>query len=106
MISTAVARNSSLGEGVEHSALFPEDLVCLSILMATEEGDLALDPFIGSGTTGRVSNAHRRFYVGMISSNTLGTAGLYTDSQPSLTCSLHFFISFPLETDFFFAIFE
>mgnify|MGYP001997934804 CR=1 FL=1 len=64
MISTAVARNSSLGEGVEHSALFPEDIVCLSILMATEEGDLALDPFMGSGTTGRVSNAHKRFFVG------------------------------------------
>ena len=64
MIFTAVARNSSLVEGVEHSALFPEDIVCLSILMATEEGDLALDPFMGSGTTGRVSNAHKRFFVG------------------------------------------
>ena len=28
------------------------------------------------------------------------------DSEPSFPCSLHFFISFPLETDFFFAIFE
>ena len=61
MISTAVARNSSLGEGVEHPAPFPEDIVHLSILMATDEGDLALDPFMGSETIGRVSNAHNRF---------------------------------------------
>ena len=61
VISTAVARNSSLGEGVEHHAPFPEDIVHLSILMATDEGDLVLDPFMGSETIGRVSNAHNRF---------------------------------------------
>ena len=38
--------------------------VHLPILMATEEGDLVLDTFMGSGTTGRVSNAHKRFFVG------------------------------------------
>ena len=83
VISAAVVRNSLLGEGLEHPVPFPEDFVRLPILMATEEGDLALDPFVGSGTTGRVSNAHKRFFVGKISSNTLGTTGLYTDSQPS-----------------------
>ena len=61
MISTAVARNSSLGEGVEHPAPFPEDIVHLSILMATDEGDLVLDPFMGSETIGCVSNADNRF---------------------------------------------
>ena len=64
VISTAVVRNSLLGEGLEHPAPFPEDIVCLSILMVTEEGDLALDPFMGSGTTGSVSNARKRFFVG------------------------------------------
>ena len=59
-----MARNSPLGDGVEHPAPFPEDIVHLPILMATEEGDLVLDPFMGSGTTGRVSNAHKRFFVG------------------------------------------
>ena len=63
VVSTAVARNSSLGEGVEHPAPFPEDIVRLPILMATEDGDLALDPFKRSGTTGRVSNVHKRFFV-------------------------------------------
>ena len=61
VISTAVARNSSPGEAVEHPAPFPEDIVHLSILMATDEGDLVLDPFMGSETIGRVSNAHNRF---------------------------------------------
>ena len=64
VISTAVARNSSLGEGVEHPAPFPEDIVHLSILMAIDEGDLVLDSVMGSGTTGRVSKAHKRFFVG------------------------------------------
>ena len=47
MISTVMARNSSLGRGMEHLALFPEDIVHLPILMATKEGDLLLDPLMG-----------------------------------------------------------
>ena len=54
MISTAVVRNSSLGKGLEHPAPFPEDIVHLSILMATDEGDLVLDPFMGSEATERI----------------------------------------------------
>ena len=64
VISTAAARNSSLGEGVKYPALFPENIVHLPILMATKEGDLLLDPLMGYRTIGRVSNAHRRFFVG------------------------------------------
>ena len=65
MISTVMARNSSLGKGVEHLALFPEDIVHLPILMATKEDDLVLDPLMGYGTTGRVSNARKHFFVGL-----------------------------------------
>ena len=32
--------------------------------MAIDEGDLVLDSVMGSGTTGRVSKAHKRFFVG------------------------------------------
>jgi DNA modification methylase len=64
VISTAVAKNSSFGEGVEHPAPFPEAIVHLPILMTTTKGDTVLDPFMGSGTTGRVANAHKRFFVG------------------------------------------
>ena len=38
----------------------------LPILMATEEVDLVLDPFMGSGTTGRSLNTHKRFLWDMI----------------------------------------
>ena len=71
MISTAVARNSSLGEGVKHPVPFPEDIVHLSILMATDEGDLVLDPFMGSEATAHVSNALNRFFWDMPCNNTL-----------------------------------
>jgi DNA modification methylase len=71
VISTAVARNSSLGEGVEHPAPFPEDIVHLSILMATDEGDLVLDPFMGSEATAHVSNALNRFFWDMPCNSTL-----------------------------------
>jgi hypothetical protein len=49
VISTAVVMNSFLGEGEEHPAPFPEDIVHLLNLMATEEVDLVLDPFKGGG---------------------------------------------------------
>ena len=65
VISTAAARNSSLGEGVKYPALFPENIVHLPILMATKEDDLVLDPLMGYGTTGRVSNARKHFFVGL-----------------------------------------
>ena len=64
VISTAVARNTSVGDDVEHPAPFPEDLVHLPVLMATDEGDLVLDPFMGSGTTGKVATNHQRRFVG------------------------------------------
>jgi len=34
-----------------HEAPFPEDLISRIILVSTVEGDLVLDPFLGSGTT-------------------------------------------------------
>jgi len=35
----------------QHSAVFPEELPAWFIKLFTEEGDLVLDPFLGSGTT-------------------------------------------------------
>jgi site-specific DNA-methyltransferase (adenine-specific) len=35
------------------------------ILQTTDEGDLVLDPFCGSGTTGKVSNSIGRRFVGV-----------------------------------------
>lgn len=45
-----------------HFATFPPTLVEPCVALGTEAGDLILDPFLGSGTTGLVSlEMHRRF---------------------------------------------
>jgi DNA modification methylase len=38
----------------EHPAPFPEDIITLPILQTSKEFELVLDPFMGSGTVGRV----------------------------------------------------
>ncbi len=63
VVRTAVV-NQKVGNGLEHPAPFPEDIITLPVLQTTNEGDLVLDPFMGSGTTGRVSNRLNRNFVG------------------------------------------
>jgi len=48
-----------------HFATFPEALVERCILVGSALGDVVLDPFNGSGTTGRVAIRHGRRYVGL-----------------------------------------
>jgi site-specific DNA-methyltransferase (adenine-specific) len=46
----------------EHPAPFPEELVKTLMLNTTDENDIVLDPYIGSGTTAVVcQNLHRNF---------------------------------------------
>ena len=47
-----------------HPAVFPEVLVRDHILSWSNEGDLVLDPFMGSGTTAKVARALGRHYIG------------------------------------------
>jgi len=47
-----------------HPAPFPEQLVRNCLLLSTEEGDLVLDPFMGSGTTARVCESMNRNWTG------------------------------------------
>ena len=49
----------------EHSAAFPEDLPEWFIKLFTEENDLVLDPFMGSGTTLIVANRMKRNSIGI-----------------------------------------
>ena len=48
-----------------HFATYPEKLVEPCILAGSARGDVVLDPFNGSGTTGRVAIRHGRSYVGL-----------------------------------------
>ena len=48
-----------------HFATFPEELIKPCILAGTKPGGIVLDPFFGSGTTGRVAIATNRKYLGI-----------------------------------------
>jgi DNA modification methylase len=47
-----------------HFAAFPPNLVQLCILAGSREGDVTLDMFAGSGTTGLVALTNRRSFIG------------------------------------------
>jgi len=47
-----------------HFAVYPDKLVETCLLAGTKEGDLVLDPFAGSGTTGLVAVRNERKFVG------------------------------------------
>ena len=63
IVRTSVANQKLYIEG-EHPAPFPEEIITLPILQTSEIGDLVLDPFMGSGTTGRVCDKLGRSFVG------------------------------------------
>lgn len=48
-----------------HFATYPEDLIQPCILAGSRPGDLVLDPFTGSGTTGVVAIRQQRRFVGI-----------------------------------------
>jgi DNA modification methylase len=48
-----------------HFAVFPPELIEPCILAGTKEGDIVLDPFSGSGTTGMVCKRLKRRYIGI-----------------------------------------
>lgn len=48
-----------------HPAVFPEQLVNDHIISWSNEGDTIFDPFMGSGTTGYVSNQLNRKFIGV-----------------------------------------
>ena len=50
--------------GEAHFAVFPEKIPELCIKAGTREGDVVLDPFMGSGTTASVAQRLRRKWIG------------------------------------------
>ena len=59
------AKASRKGEYGGHPAPFPKALANDHILSWSNEGDIVLDPFMESGTTGIVANKLGRHYVGI-----------------------------------------
>ncbi|MDE6065999.1 MAG: site-specific DNA-methyltransferase [Duncaniella sp.] len=56
--------NRSSIERTAHPAQFPEDLIRRLMLGFTNQNDLVLDPFMGSGTVGSVSIELKRKFIG------------------------------------------
>ena len=64
IVRSAVVNQQGLN-GKEHPAPYPEQIVLLPVLQTTKENDLVLDPFHGSGTTGKVAIDNNRRYIGI-----------------------------------------
>jgi modification methylase len=57
-----------------HPTQKPEALLARVLLSASNAGDLVLDPFFGSGTTGAVAKRMRRHYIGLERDETYAAA--------------------------------
>lgn len=55
---------TSFGDSGNHPAPFPEKLAHDHILTWSKEGDVVLDPFMGSGTTGKMAKLLNRDFIG------------------------------------------
>ena len=49
----------------KHPAIFPEKLANDHILSWSNEGDIVFDPFMGSGTTGKMAKLNNRKFIGI-----------------------------------------
>lgn len=62
---TGYMKSSKDPAAFEHPAIFPEKLVRDHLLTWTNKGDLVMDPFFGSGTTGIVALELHREFIGI-----------------------------------------
>lgn len=63
----AVGNNGSTTDKIAHlhPAIYPETLAADHILSWSNEGDTVLDPFLGSGTTGKMASQLGRKFIGI-----------------------------------------
>lgn len=64
IISVPSLKGSSK-EKCGHPSQKPLDLITKLVLMSSDEGDVVLDPFLGSGTTAVVATQLRRYWIGI-----------------------------------------
>jgi DNA modification methylase len=65
LFNTGYMRSSKDKESFKHSATFPEKLAHDHIISWSNEGDTVLDPFMGSGTTGKMAKQLGRNFIGI-----------------------------------------
>jgi site-specific DNA-methyltransferase (adenine-specific) len=61
-VGSSIAKDA---EAFDHPAIFPESLARDHILSWSNEGDIVLDPFSGSGTTAKMAKHNGRQYIGI-----------------------------------------
>lgn len=87
-----VGAGKSTKDKVSHPAIFPEKLAEEHILSWSNPGDVVLDPFMGSGTTGKMAIKNKRKFIGIerepsymeISEKRI--YGSMTEIQQAMTC--------------------
>lgn len=63
--SVGLGNSSKDAVAFEHPAIFPEGLARDHILSWSNEGDIVLDPFSGSGTTAKMAKHNGRRFIGI-----------------------------------------
>lgn len=62
--STGYQKSTKDKIAFQHPAIFPEQLAYDHIISWSNEGDVVLDPFMGSGTTAKMCKIAKRHYIG------------------------------------------
>lgn len=60
-----VGGGNSIDYKIDHPATFPEKLAQDHIISWSNEGDIVFDPFMGSGTTGKIVKLNNRNFIGI-----------------------------------------
>lgn len=58
------SQNNGIDRNINHKAQFPEQLANDHIISWSNEGDIILDPFMGSGTTAKMAKLNNRNFIG------------------------------------------
>jgi DNA modification methylase len=86
------ARNANSSDSGNHPAIFPEKLAHDHIISWSNEGDTVLDPFMGSGTTGKMAKQLSRNFIGIeldvdyfaIAKKRIGVKSLYENKNTNI----------------------